>query len=144
MSIKENKELVTRYYEELRGGRDAAKVEAIGDKYFDPQFVYHLPSGEMNYARSKQIGQEITRAFPDMTTSIYDVIAEGDKVVVRYTLKGTHKGTFRGIPGTGKQFTQTGISIWRVKDGKFAECWTMNDTLGLMQQIGVIPAGTLK
>ena len=120
------------------------KVDAIQDKYYDPKFVYHMASGEMDYARTKQIGREMSSAFPDRTVTIEDVMAEGDKVVVRYTMKGTHKGTFRGIPGTGKKFTQGGISIYRIKDGKILESWTMNDNLGLMQQIGAIPTGSIK
>jgi steroid delta-isomerase-like uncharacterized protein len=145
MSIQENKELVTRYYKEnsaILG--DVSQIDALSEKYFDPKFVYHLASGDMEYARSKQIGREIYAAFPDVNTSIDDMVAEGDKVVVRHTMKGTHQGTFRGIPGTGKKFTQAGISIYLIKDGKFLECWIINDSLGLMQQVGAIPMGNPK
>ncbi len=145
MSVKENKELVVQYLKEsMNGGLDVNKRGLLRDKYFDSKMVYHLPSGDMDYARMKQISGEVGNAFPDMTTSLEDIIAEGDKVVVRYTMKGTHQGTYRGIPGTGKKFTQSGISIFRIQDGKFLETWMMNDTLGLMQQIGAIPAGTIK
>jgi predicted ester cyclase len=141
MSVQDNKHLVTRYFKEsMTSGLQAD----LTGKSFDSKSVYHLPSGDMDYARMKQISEELRTAFPDLTTSIDDIIAEGDKVVVRYTMKGTHKGIYRGIPGTGKKFTQVGIGIYRIKDGKFPEIWMVNDTLGLMLQVGAIPAGSIK
>jgi ketosteroid isomerase-like protein len=144
MSIKDNKELVIRYNKEIMASAsDVNKVEAMVDKYCDPKFIYHMTTGDMDLNRTKQIGKEI-RGSLDTKTTIEDIIAEGDKVVIRYTMTGTHKGTFRGIPATGKKFTQTGISIYRIKDGKFLECWVINDALGMMQQIGAIPTASLK
>ena len=68
-----------------------------------------------------------------------DMIAEGDKVAVRFTLRGTHGGDLMGIPPTGKPVAVTGIDINRIADGKIAERWANFDALGLMQQLGVIP-----
>jgi len=78
-------------------------------------------------------------AFPDLHLTIEDIIAEGDNVVVRQTFQGTHKGDLMGILPTGKQATATGISIFRVANGKAVEQRANYDDLGLMQQLGVIP-----
>ena len=77
-------------------------------------------------------------AFPDLHYTVEDLVAEGDKVVVRYTGRGTQQGELWGIPPTGKQMTYTGILIWRFAEGKIAEHWAEPDRLGLMQQLGVI------
>ena len=74
-------------------------------------------------------------AFPDLHLTIEDMFGEGDRVVGRYTYRGTHKGDFMGIPPTGKQVAVTGISIMRVANGKFLEEWINTD---LMQQLGVV------
>ena len=78
-------------------------------------------------------------AFPDMQLTIEDQIAEGDKVVTRWTARGTHQGELMGIPPTGKQATVTGITVGRVANGKFVESWSNFDALGMMQQLGVVP-----
>jgi steroid delta-isomerase-like uncharacterized protein len=78
-------------------------------------------------------------AFPDVHITIEDQVAEGDRVVTRWTARGTHTGAFQGIPPTGKRGSMTGIDINRFADGKVVECWTNADDLGLLQQLGVIP-----
>lgn len=78
--------------------------------------------------------------FPDIKMTIEEVVAEGDKVVFRVTVHGTHKGEFKGIAPTGKQVTMTGMQIWRIEGGKIVEGWFNRDDLGLMQQLGVIPS----
>jgi steroid delta-isomerase-like uncharacterized protein len=78
-------------------------------------------------------------AFPDMHWVVEDLIAEGDKVVSRYTVRATHRGDFMGVPATGKVVTYTGILISRFAGGKFVEEWESLDMLGLMQQLGAIP-----
>jgi steroid delta-isomerase-like uncharacterized protein len=78
-------------------------------------------------------------AFPDLHWTIEDAVAEGNKVVLRLTARGTHRGAFQGIPPTGKQVTVTGIIISRLADGKIAEEWANRDVLGLLQQLGVVP-----
>ena len=79
-------------------------------------------------------------AFPDLRMTADQSIAEGDYVATRWTGRGTHKGELFGIPATGKEATVTGISIDRWADGKIVESWTNWDTLGLLQQIGAVPA----
>lgn len=78
--------------------------------------------------------------FPDRNLTIDDVVAEGDRVVVRTTLSGTHQGEMQGIPATGNSVTQPSISIFRLANGKIAEGWFATDNLSMMQQLGVIPA----
>jgi len=78
-------------------------------------------------------------AFPNTTFTIRDQIDSGDKVVTRWTVEGTHKGTLMGIPATGKDAKVTGINIDRFVDGKVAESWGNWDALGMMRQLGVIP-----
>ncbi len=78
-------------------------------------------------------------AFPDIQMSVEDVIAEGDKVVARWTVCATHQGELMGIPPSGNRMEVTGISIGRIEGGKFVETWSNYDTLGMMQQIGAIP-----
>jgi steroid delta-isomerase-like uncharacterized protein len=76
----------------------------------------------------------------DSQFTIEDVIAEGDKVAVRWTNSGTHVGNFAGIPATGKTFTIAGVDIHRMRDGKMAEHWHVVDQLTMLQQLGIIPA----
>jgi steroid delta-isomerase-like uncharacterized protein len=78
-------------------------------------------------------------AFPDLKLMVEDQIAEGDKVVTRWSATGTHQGELLGIPPTGKQTTATGITIDRIQGGKIVETWTHWDNLGLLQQLGVVP-----
>ena len=79
------------------------------------------------------------QAFPDSYSAIEVMIAEGDKVATRKTFYGTHQGEFMGIPPTGRQVSIALIDIVRVADGKVMEHWSMGDSLGMMQQLGVIP-----
>lgn len=78
-------------------------------------------------------------AFPDQWWQIEDLIAEGDRVVARTTMTGTHRGDFFGIPATGRAVTLSGVHIMRIADGRIAEHWGNNDDLGLMRQLGAIP-----
>lgn len=82
----------------------------------------------------------LVAAFPDRQVTIDDVVAEGDRVVVRTTLNGTHQGEMQGIPATGNAVTQPSITIFRLTNGKIAEGWYASDHLSMMQQLGVIPA----
>jgi steroid delta-isomerase-like uncharacterized protein len=79
-------------------------------------------------------------AFPDLRIRAEDMVAEGDKVGVRFTMSGTHRGDFNGIPPTGKQFQINGIEMVRIANGKVAEHWGNTDSLSFMQQLGLMPA----
>jgi predicted ester cyclase len=78
-------------------------------------------------------------AFPDGQVTVEDLLADGDKVVVRISLRGTHQGAFRGIAPTGKPITLMGIHIFRFANGKVVEHWGLMDWLAALQQLGVVP-----
>jgi len=139
MSAKEIKALERRLYEECNKGKEAA-LDVI-DELYATDIVYHSSTGRdirgiKNY---KQHVSEFYSAFPDLHFTIDDMVAEGDKVAVRLTATGTNKGAFRGIPPTNKKVTVWEIQIDRIAGGKIVEGWSRYDTLGLMQQLGLIP-----
>jgi steroid delta-isomerase-like uncharacterized protein len=137
-TAEENKTIVGRVWEEffIQGNLDKA------DEFFSPDYVNHDPAAPKDRHGPEELRQFLSmyrNAFPDMQFSIEDVIAEGDQVVVRWTLRGTHQGELMGIPPTNNQVTVTGMSIERVSGEKIVETWDNYDALGLMQQLGVIP-----
>jgi predicted ester cyclase len=136
MSTEENKAHTHQYFEEMNKGN-----LVVIDELCTPEFVYHGTTGDMTREQFKQYAMGLLTAFPDLSLSIDDMIAEGDKVAVRYTFQGTHRGVFRGIAPTGKQITFSGLEIDRCVGGKFVETWLVSDTLGMMQQLGAIPSG---
>ena len=83
--------------------------------------------------------QSFTRAFPDARITIGDSISERDMVASRWTITGTHRGDFQGVPATGRPITLAGVDFSRVVDGKIAEHWAQFDVVGLLQQIGAMP-----
>jgi steroid delta-isomerase-like uncharacterized protein len=87
----------------------------------------------------KQFYSMLRESFPDIHFAIEDQVAEGDRVVTRWTARATHTGAFQGVPPTGRQVSLTGIDIDRFANGKVVECWPVADELGLMQQLGAIP-----
>jgi steroid delta-isomerase-like uncharacterized protein len=139
MSAESNKALVRRFVEFINKN-NGAPVEGF-DEFFAPGYTYHNPRmPEMtDLATVKQLNAMTASAFPDTRFTIEDMVAEGDKVVYRYSASGTHKGDFMGIAATGKQSTVTGIVISRIVDGKFKEDWEILDLLGFLQNIGVVP-----
>jgi steroid delta-isomerase-like uncharacterized protein len=138
ITSEKNKIIVGRAWEEffIRGNLDKA------DEFFAPDYVNHDPAASEDRHGSEELRQFLSmyrNAFPDMQFTIEDVIAEGDEVVVRWTLRGTHQGELMGIPPTNNQVTVRGMSIERVSGDKIVETWDSYDALGLMQQLGVIP-----
>ena len=139
MSVEENKATVRRYYDEVLNDRHFAAL----DETHVVNFVHHDPSNPADIKGLEGVKQrlaEITSAFPDFHYAIEDIIAEGDEVVVRWTAGLTHKGEFEGIPPTGKRAVVQGVYIHRLADGKMVEDWAIRDTLGLLQQLGIIPS----
>ena len=138
MSTKDLKAFERRFVEEYNKGKVAAM--AVIDEICATNFVYHGGMGDLrglkDYKQSMSVWYD---AFPDFHITIDDMLVEGDKVVVRYTMTGTHKGEFMGIPATNKKVTIWVIQIDRVAGGKRVEGWMRLDTLGMMQQLGVIP-----
>ena len=109
------------------------------DAYFAPDFVGHAATGDTNFEQHKQRRVAMYTAFPDLKWTIEDIIAEGDKAVVRFSASGTQKGAFQGIPPTDRLINITGVAIYRIAGGKFTEDWAFMDTLGIMRQLGLIP-----
>jgi predicted ester cyclase len=138
MSVEDNKAVIRRLYDEVFVKWNLGVV----DELIGPEFVGHemppgTPRGPVGF---KQFYGWLRSAFPDLRYAVQDVIAEEDKVVVRWTWSCTHKGAFMAIPPTGKQATVTGMAIYRVVGGKCVERWVELSLLGLLQQIGAVPA----
>ena len=132
--MAQNKEIQRGYIEALNRG-DAAFVEG----YLHPEYVFHGAMGDLNKEQFSQTHTAILAAFPDLELTIEDQIAEGDKVVMRWTGRGRHQGEFQGLAPTGKEVVITGITISRIEGGKEVEAWEEVNMLGLMQQLGAIP-----
>jgi len=139
MSAKEIKALERRWFEEANKGKEATM--AIIDKTCTTNYVYHSGTGEeiRGLKDFKQFMSKMYDVFPDIHFTIDDMVVEGNKAVVRYTNTGTHKGEFMGIPPTNKKVTMWAIGIDRIAGGKFVESWGRYDTLGFMQQLGLVP-----
>jgi len=139
MSAKEIKALERRFFKEWNKGKTAA-MAAI-DELCATNVAYHGGGGEEIHGIKdfKKSMSEIFSAFPDNHFTINDMIVEGDKATVRWTMTGTHKGKFSGISPTNKKITMWGIAIDRIAGGKFVETWERLDTLGFMQQLGLVP-----
>ena len=145
MSIQENKQLVRQVVEEWNSVKgDKAKMSSIYEKYYAPDFICHTSVGDMDRQQTIQENTTSISAFPGVNYSIEDIIAEGDKVVSRFTMQANHKGTFMGIPPTGKLVTVKGVEINKILAGKIVETWDFLDTLGMLTQIGVIKGGSLQ
>ena len=91
-------------------------------------------------AGMKQFILRFRAAFPDAVITIEDMVAEGDRVAARWTMRGTHTGEFNGIPATGRPFTMAGFGLMRIQDGRIAELWHLEDDLAVLRQLGIIPA----
>ena len=138
MSAEELKALERRFFEELNKGKAAAMT--VIDELCVTDFVWHPGTGEdiRGLKDYKQFNNEAYSAFPDVHLTVDDIVAEGEKAAVRFTITGTHKGEVRGVPPTSKKVTVWGISIDRIAGGKFVESWERYDTLGWMQQLGLV------
>lgn len=137
MSTEENKAIVRRFFEEILNKGNMA----VADELFAPNYRFHFP-GAPEPTDSEGMKQTLTvfrTGFPDLHFTIEDLIAEGDKVAMRFAFRGTHNGEFQGIAPTGKQVSVTGIAVHRIVNGKIVEDRPALDQLGMLQQLGVIP-----
>jgi steroid delta-isomerase-like uncharacterized protein len=137
MGATTNKEIVRRLGVEPWEGNVGVIDELVAPDYIghDPsQPELHGPDGVKGFVTT------YLSAFPDGRITIDEQLAEGELVASRWTGRGTHQGDLMGIPPTGKQVTVSGITISRVKNGKVVEEWSNWDTLGLLQQLGAVPA----
>ena len=139
MSTEQNKAIMRRLMEEVFNRGNIGLV----DEMVAPDFIEHeeLPPGIQPGREGVKAFSTIFRsAFPDLKVTIDDDIAEGDKVVIRSIWSGTHKGELMGIPPTGKSVSFGVVDTVRIAGGKLVEHWGQMDNMGMMQQLGVIPA----
>ena len=137
-TLEENKAIVRRYLDEFWNGNASVADEVIAQDYsaHDPG----TPGRQGGVAGEKQTMAMYFEVFPDFRLQIEDMVAEGDRVAARWTVRGTQRGALPGLPPTGKTATISGISVYRLRDGQIAEHWLNWDTLGMLQQLGAIPA----
>jgi predicted ester cyclase len=136
MATEQNKAIDRRYVEE---GDNKGNL-AVVDELFAPNYILHFPPNPpLDREGLKHAMTVLRTAFPDLHSTIEDQIAEGNTVVGRRTVRGTHEGDFQGIPPTGKQVTIPAISLMHLEGGQVVEQWALLDLMGLMQQLGVAP-----
>jgi steroid delta-isomerase-like uncharacterized protein len=138
VSPEENKQIVRRCYELFNGGR----LDEF-DELMAADVVDHSPTPEQSAGLEgvKESMAQFRKGFPDARIQVEDLIAEGDFVADRTTTTGTHNGDFAGSAPTGKSFTITAIDMYRIQGEKIVEIWHIEDTLGMMRQLGLAPAG---
>ncbi len=133
MSIKDNKNIVRNYQDAYNTGDFDALADVVAADVRTPNIVPGMPpglEGAIAVHRTTLLGM------PDYLTTIEDLIAEGDKVVARVTMTGTHTGDFWGIPPTGRRVDLTAIYIVRIADGKIVEHWGEEDGVKVLRQLG--------
>ncbi|MEV7869776.1 ester cyclase [Streptomyces sp. NPDC088124] len=135
-----NKATFRRFHDVLNSG-DAEAISKIIDEVVAPDLLFHapVPMGATGVQALKKVWTVLLRAFPDLRVEIEDVIAEGDKVVVRNTVTGTHRGEYRDLPPTGRSVRYDEIFIFRFAGGRIAEVWGVVDVFAQMRQLGVLP-----
>jgi predicted ester cyclase len=136
MNIEENKAVVQRYWNELWNGK---RGEIIDEIAVEP-VKFHFPGGQAHQPPNlKTWFATAGSAFPDVQFTTHLMLAERDLVAVHWSYIATNTGVFLGRPATGRRVTDTGTNIFRIADGKIVELWVVQDSLGLLQQLGFIP-----
>jgi predicted ester cyclase len=150
MSLENNKLIIRSYYEStgqkeiidlVRKSDNPEDIEQMlksaMTELFSPECIIHYPEGDKTIDEDiKNLTMQLV-AFPDMKATVYDIIAEEDKVVTRFTMHATNEKPYMGIPATRKRIKLDGISIYRLVADKVVEGWWIGDMLGVMQQLGV-------
>jgi steroid delta-isomerase-like uncharacterized protein len=136
--VSGNKALSIRFNEEVKNRHRLASI----DELLRPEFVNHSPIPGFASTREgvKEFFSHFIDAFPDLSCTVHDMIAEGDRVVDRFTLAGTHRGAFMGIPATGRRVSFDGMHIFSFEKARIVGHWNVLDLLSLMTQLGAIPA----
>ena len=130
-----NEALVRRFLNDVVNGRDDRLIAEL----VATDHVRHAPDGDLYGPEGVRIDlEEYRTGFPDLAVTVEDLIAEGDRVVTRFVLLGTHAGCFLGLAPTGRAVAVPGIGIDRIAGGRLAECWFALDGLGLLRQLGAI------
>ena len=133
-----NKATVQHLYEQLFNQGNLS----VADEVIAPDFINHAapPGSNRGPESMRQLITMLSTAFPDMHYTVEELVAEGDTVVTRVTMSGTHRGPFQGMPPTGRSVRQAQMHFIRFRDGKAVEHRAVRDDLGVMRQLGVIPA----
>ena len=136
-----SKAAFSRFHDVVNTG-DLEAISKMIDEVVAPDLLFHapVPTGATGVQAFRQVWEVLLRAFPDLHVAVEDLIAEGDKVVARNTVTGTHQGDYRGLPPTGKSVSYHEIFIVRFAGGRIAEIWGVVDALAQMKQLGMIPA----
>lgn len=133
----QNKQLMYRAVDEIWNQERYDRLP----EFVASDFVVHTSQGDVRGREgAAQFFATLHQAFPDIHFTVEDQVADGDRVVTRWSATGTHRGAFQGIPPTNKTVKLAGTDIDRFAGGKVIECWTTTDDLGLLQQLGAIPA----
>jgi steroid delta-isomerase-like uncharacterized protein len=136
-NAQENKVIVLRHWEEVVS---KGKLDLI-DEIFAPDFVAHEADQDIRGPEGvRQFILMLRAAFPDLQVTVEDVLAEGDKVVQRWSAHGSHQGELMGLAPSGKRISVAGMTISRFEEGKVAEEWELYDMMGMMQQLGALPS----
>lgn len=140
-SVEENRAAVRRFYAALNTG-DPAEVTRRAEELADPALTMHSPlaagvTGPEGLVRGMLT---LRRAFPDLRLDVQDVIAEGDRVVARAVVTGTHEGEHMGVAATGRRFEIDEVAVFRFRDTRAVEIWGVVDVFSQMRQLGVLPA----
>ena len=137
MGTNENKAIVRRFIEQAFNDGNLAVI----DELVASGFINHVAPADVHGRDGmKTFVTTYRTAFPDYACTIDDQVAEGDKVVTRWTVRGTQQGELMGIPPTGKQVRLPGVVVDRIANGQLVETWLQADVLGMLQQLGVVPA----
>jgi steroid delta-isomerase-like uncharacterized protein len=137
MSNDGNVQLVRRFFAAI----DAANLDAM-DEICGDDYTVHFPGvpGPLDRTGTKHLFGAFLAAFPGITHRIEETVAEGDRVATRLTIQGLHRGEFQGIPPTGKVVTITALNMFRIANDRIVSHWIEYDGLGMLQQLGAIPA----
>ncbi|MEV1019330.1 ester cyclase [Streptomyces sp. NPDC050264] len=135
-----NKAAFRRLHDAANTGDADAVMKAIDD-VVAPDLLFHapVPMGAAGAQALKKVYAVLLQAFPDLRVRVEDMIAEGDRLVIRNTVTGTHLGDFRGLPPTGKSVTYSEMFVFRFTDGRVAEIWGVVDSLTQLRQLGAVP-----
>ncbi len=137
MMIDDAKDLVRQYVERIWNGGDAAALDELTSR----GFAYHLGGQPArDRAEMAQFLRDMRVAFPDWRVEIGDLIAEGNRVAVRWHGLVTHGGPFRGLPATGRRVAVSGLNIYRLEGDRIVGEWEQMDSVGLLQQLGALPS----
>lgn len=141
MSVEKNKVVFRRFYDEVLNERKIGVMDELND----PRLVDHsrvIPQNGLSDSEAAKLAiASLHKGFPDISWRVDDMVAEGDRVVARWTAQGTQNGEFMGMPPTGKHVQFSGIEIIRIANDKAIEHWEIFDAMGLVQQLGVSRPG---